>query len=625
MVAFIHKRLSRKPGIWRVDGIAPLESRNRLGTRTAVLFSEIKEASKGAPYRSSSRTGETLRLSIQSASIREFTIGSLWRDGRRIGGPEGVPDLLFVDLARAQIVTLNEQVKLGEHSIPSVLPERYFEMGLNRAELESTYYLIAPVLDNPLTKWIVIACSELLRFYTGSSSRLLSTALQGRLDTLVDWQRCRREGDLPVVHVKRDLSRQEAAVFARAINSAMAKANLLAPHQHLSTTRHYNSTANANNQRPYVIRASFPYRANTHLQVAGKRINLAASSEPPQWGVFAMELQYCPQTFGSEGAIIESDEPWDGGIVSGKTEGGSNVPRNRPKFDEDDDEEDQPKIDDVPADPRLRRLVTRTFTNQFGGLTGFKLQHRRPRIRQGNGSTGPVIDVVVNTLTSGDGSHGSEGRGNLGVSDFQTRVENVDRDLTLFLELVKHLRKITKARGWKVSTRKLNDALALDGEQIAVFPEKLGKRRTWHLVNDADGTLRPRQVVWAEFALNEDGPYIYLLEMELKPGENGQCTLLMFMQDYSWLEDDVVQNLFKLTAIKNRWPDLHHKWDDPKHKELADLLFQQVHIRRLNHPAIKSTSKKALTPPVAKPKLDPASWAVTLLAEIDEIVAVAAA
>ncbi|KWW35893.1 hypothetical protein AU374_01944 [Cupriavidus metallidurans] len=66
------------------------------------------------PYRRSSLSEATLRLPIHSASLREFKIGSIWQDGKRVAGPERIESLFRIDVSQVRLVTLEQAVKLHD-------------------------------------------------------------------------------------------------------------------------------------------------------------------------------------------------------------------------------------------------------------------------------------------------------------------------------------------------------------------------------------------------------------------------------------------------------------------------------------------------------------------------------
>lgn len=612
MARFSHKRLARRPGLWRVDGIGLIEPHGKLGTRTTIHFSGLSEDGVTQPYWKSSLNGLTFALRVHSASLREFKVGSLWRDGKRVAGPPGIRDTFEIDPSRARVLSLDERAKLGDQWVPTVLPSSYFHMGENRARLQSSLYVLVPVLNDVKTSWLVAPASEILRFYFGVSARLLSGSLQGNLGRYVDWNRSRVEDGRPVVHVKQRVNKREASVIARAVYSSAWRTALMSSHQHLAMSQANNVRIDESRRLPLTIKSGFPFVSPTRLSVAGKRMPMATNGANTQWGVLAMEILDCSHAYGFSSLVLESDDPFGDENVGGEGNEGAQPPRHTPLL-EDEDEFD---LDDVQADQRLGRLIVHSYTNQFSALISLEIEHRRPVSNRRAHRAGPEIDVPVGEFTLGDGTYAADAHGNLGISDFDNHVAQVDRDLSLFIEMLGHLRQSVRRRGWKIATRRLNDGLFQDGESIAVFPDKLGKRRSWHKIVDASGNTRTRQVVWAEIAINDENEFAYLMEMELKHGESGQCTILLHLSDFSRLEDRQFSELLVLTAVQNRWPDHHNKWPSEEYQRRANAMFAKVKMHRIHHPKRTDDERKT---GAKNAKLNPVLWSAVLVDRMDEL------
>lgn len=603
-----YARLKRHDGIWRVDGIGQIQAKSGLGARAIVYFSGVKGTGLDKPYWKDSLSGETLPLPVHTASLIDFKVGSLWREGKRISEPPEQQSIFSIDVSQTRLVTLGEAVNLNGHWVKTVVPDSNFSLGANRLPLAPTIYALVPVLGDYMTQWLVTPASELLRFYAGISGRLLSATLQGRLENFLDWDKSRMEGGRPILHVNQRLSRLEAHVLARAIASEPAKVALLNPHQHLASTQ-ANNALSTDAKRPLVIKAGFPFTDATSLKVAGKRMPLTSGNKK-EWAVFAMEIIHCfhPPIFSRP--IQESDIAFEGRGSGEEANAGDVPPNHNPTSNED---KDQSELSEEPADQRLRRLVVRTYTNPFSAFEGLTFEYRRPPAKLGNKRSGMQIDVPVNAVTPEDGSNAKDAHGNLGISDFQHQVSHVDRDLSLFIQMLQHLRLATTERGWKLITRARGDSRLLQHKElITFFPEKIDKRHTWHMVVNPSGHTRPRQVVWVELALGVQRPYAYLLEMELKPGESGQCTILVHSHDFSKLEEKTFTELLVLTAVQNRWPDHDNKWRKSKHQKRAKILFEQICVHRINHPSAPKTEAGI------KMQLSPKSWSKGLLEKIDE-------
>lgn len=619
MPLFPHKRLARHPGILRVDGVGPIRDKGGwLGLRAVVHFSRITERGMRDPYHKSASTEKSLKLSVHSASLHHFRVGTLWLNGKRIFGCQPLRNTFRVDTGRMRLVALDEAITLNGISAPTIIPNNYLDVGeTNRSDLARTLYGVVPVLGDARTQWLVVPATELVRFYIGVSSRFMSGVLTGRLDNYIDWDASRVEDGIPIVSIHQRLSRKEAMVLARAVASRQAKRALLGVHQNLATVHANNSIAKNQDQRPLLIKGFFPFNDTTELQVAGKPMLLGREGGREQWAVFTMELLTCSHSPDFDRFVLEGGDPVVIRTPADPAGGGRRPPIHDPTF---VDEEDNNEVDDIPADKRLRRLTVRTYTDQFLGFTRVQVEHRRPSSERPEGEPPSHVDVEVNSLTTGDGSGSEEAKGNLGVSEVQSKVEHVDDRLALFLEMVQHLRATAKSKGWEVATRKLDDGLPRLGEWIALFPTNLGKRRSWHLIEDSKGIRRPRQVAWVEISRKDRSECFSLLEMELKPQETStQSTILMFANDFTSINEELFRKWLLLTAIKNRWPAAHYTWADSSHARDAQDFFSKVATFRIQHPDRPRAQTQDGTLGDQLP-VSPDAWSERLTEEISKII-----
>lgn len=613
MATFFYARLARHPGIWRVDGIGPIRSNGRLGIRTTVYFSGLSESGLSYPYKKTSLNGTSLALPIHVASLCEFKVGTVWREGKRVLGPEPISTWYQVDVSRVRLVSLEEAITINGHQIPTVLPDLYFCLGSNRTQLAQTLFAIVPVLADRMTHWLIVPASELLRFYVGVSSPLLSDTLQGRLDNYISWNKSQLQERAVTLHVKKRLTRKEAVVLGRAVESEYAKTALFGVHQHLASVQANNVLLNGDRKRQLIIKTNFPFTDSTQLFVAGKRMPLTSSDGKEEWAVFAMEILTCSHPYNFSILHINSEELLNctGQTVAG--DGGTQRSHHTPAFDK---EQDELELTDEPADKRLTPLVIRNHSNQFSALSEIKIEYHVLAIGQVGSKNGKNTSVPVEAWTHNDGSYSQDAQGIQGVSEQQHHVEQINRDLTLFLSMLQFLRVKVQTQDWRIITRNNKGGLSQNGELIAVFPKKIGKRRTWHRIPiEPEGSTRPRQVVWAEIILGCDERYFYLLEMELKSGENGQCTILLYLNNFSRLDDKTFTELLVLTAIQNRWPDQHNRWREDEHQCRAKALLKKIIMHRLNHPPvpkIKQFDKE-------KTQLNPKLWSNILFEKIIEL------
>ena len=641
-----YARLARHPGLSRVDGIGPIQPSEPLGSRVTVFFSGLNENGIQNPYARASLNTETLRLPVHSASLLDFSVGSVWRDGKRVlpGGTRRPEPRFHIDTSQTRLVRLDEEVALRDQIASTVVPDSHFNLGDNRSHLASTLYAISPVLNDCGVQWLVVPASELFRFYNGASARFLSAAFQGRLHEYVDLSLRRIEEGCPVLYERQPLSRTEAIVVARAIVNPTAQESLHGPHKNFALIQANNKPASADAQRPLIIKTCFPFQGGTELLVEGKRMPLVNADGKAQWAIFAMQIHDCSHPPGFQGLTIERAGSVGGPDQHGNATPGARPPHHFPVIPDDDGNDEE---GDAPADQRLRRLAALNYSTQFRRFRGIKINYVRSEHGQRAGRSGGLhIGIPVQAFTAGEGSSANEAQGNLGISDFRSQVFEVDRDLEHFLRMLEQLRLATKHRGWKIVTRQINDSVTHGTDKLASFPENIGRRFTWHRVMDSIGEARTRQVVWTEVVFSDEAHYFYLAEMEMRPGETARkCTLFFYRQDFSRFADDDFVKLLKLTAVHYRWPRADDEWKKTFHRKWAGELFAAIAAVPIKHPSIKKKKKgnaeeksreenggvnsgqgQEFAPKKDQPKetVDPKEWSEKLLVKLDELLSAAA-
>ncbi|AOZ50413.1 hypothetical protein BKX93_10685 [Chromobacterium vaccinii] len=541
--------------------------------------------------------------------MEEFKVGTLWRDGRCISRPKiGSPKTFRIDASQAREVALEEVVDVGGASIDTVLPDVYFNLTNTRQALATSRYVMVPTIEDRGPQWLLIPSIELIRFYFGISSRFLAATLSGRLGDYIDWSRSKMDGVWPVLQVKEDISRSEAAVLARAIASDPFRAALLGVRQRLTATYTNNQTLPLDQQSPLDIQASFPLRGETTLRVWGKRVLLSSGERKEQWAKFVMEIEHCSRPLEFANLLWKSDKPWEAKVV----EGGEPVRIRPPHFHPllpDDGEEDELLVDDVPADGRLARLAVLKYGSRFAGFDTVKFHHERPQVPAIASEPGADIGVPVDALTQNEGQNGQDAQGNLGLSEFLSDDGRVDRDLSLFLAALAALKTRTRARGWDIATRPGRESTRSGEDWVTYFPEPMGSRKTWHLIGAPGTEQRRRQLVCAEIKVSADGPYFYLLEMELKPTEQpSQCTLLVHTPDFQWMDEATLLALLQLTVSRGRWPNPGSKWKKEADFLRAQALFMKIYVHGLRHPDSS-----------VEDNLKPGPWSGSMLGQIDGV------
>lgn len=583
----IYSRLAQHVGIWRVDGIGTLTSNRRLGARAVVHFSGLTDAGLTDPYTSSSLNGNVLELPIHSASVCLFTVGSVWMGGKRVSIKNSEEELT-IDLVKQKATPLNYRVNPEETGwIATILPESSFALGANRKALAPTSYVHAPVINNHKIQRLIVPASELLRFYAGITSPLLSHILQGQLSKYIDLDKSHIQGDCVTLHAKRNISKGEAFVLARMVASSRMKSELLDVHKKISSTNINNSVLSASERAPLLIKMSFPFDDQTTLKVSGKKIKISEPNKTPEvWAFFAMKIHSCSHPIGFSKIVINGVN-YATPRKSDRT-GFAHMPQFNPL--KSDAKTNDFILDDYPADQRLKRQVIQHHEDLFPELDAVNIMYVTPSETSLVNSKQIPSSIPVTGHTMEDGSSSKDAEGKVGTDLCSIKSPDVSRDLSLFIDMLNSLRKNTKALEWSISTRSLNSGFVKDGEHIALFPSEAGRCRSWHKIELSDGDKRPRQVIVTEISVRNGSIYFYLLEMELKPTEPGQCTILLHDKFLSKIEDDTFNKILSLTSIQNSWLSPKHAWNRSDNRDTAKDIFSKFELYRIPHPKVYKTS-----------------------------------
>ncbi len=217
MAQFISKRLRKLPGIWRMDGVAEVTNRGHSGNSCYVHFSQIYESKIKSPYEWDARTPNSATLSCHIATLSEYRVGTIWKDGKLYSNPPQVDGSYTLDIRNCRYVKLWDTVDLSKLTVKSFLDESQMHYGPLREHLSRTYYAIVPVLNNVRIGWVIIPASELLRFYFGPSSRVLASTVKGSLSDYISFDPSLSylAGHEVVLRNRNRLTRLEAIMFGR--------------------------------------------------------------------------------------------------------------------------------------------------------------------------------------------------------------------------------------------------------------------------------------------------------------------------------------------------------------------------------------------------------------------------
>ncbi|HSC69037.1 MAG TPA: hypothetical protein VLC79_15195 [Cellvibrio sp.] len=573
MARFICGRLKKRPGIWRVDGIGTIRPSHQLGSRLTYLFSEIKPEFIDNPYQIKAPTGNVYQMPGHAGWLRLFTPGTLWQEGKKTISPPTLELAITID-TRSCVYKLPNQVNPDFAPFATLLPETHLNYGDNLAHLNQTLFALIPIpkSNDIRIDWLIIPTAELFRYYVGASSRLLASALTGTTSKLIENARL-ENGEVIIEDKTGTLTRFEACLYGRTLVSAEARETFYGPHKHLVLNR----LPNVNTPQPLYINSHFPFQGITTLHLTGKKIRLRNTrTNEDEWAIYVNQIRNCSHPLGFNRLTVNCNGAPHSGAGGGV--GGGHAPR-PPKT----DIEDPAVINDDPADPNLGRLIVRNPTSFFDQINRIHFQRQyRGRDYVNGRPYRSNTEVTGHTFEDGKGGAGS---GNQGVDDVDVPAKPLARDMTLFLEMLKHLRIKSKKLGWNITTLGYANNEHIDGETVTSFPD-MEKRLSWYKIfldeNDSEG--RPRKVVWTQ--IKTPKKFIYLIEMELRPDERGRSSLAITSRDVSENPPEFTKQefggLLKLTAAHNGWPPSNKDWKH-KHAKIAKHLFGSFFFERLTH------------------------------------------
>lgn len=609
MDSFTCDPLKAFPELLRLDGIAPIKENGQLGAKVEICFSKLNDNGLKDPYSESSLDG-TCSVTVSTRWLHILTVGSIWQQGKRVYTPHVFDTPFLIDANQARTVSLKESIKLNNSWINTAIPIKGISSGKNSIELFSTLYVVVPVINDPKTHWLVVPSSELLRFYTAASSRIIAKSLKGLLGDYVNWDRSRLIEKKVILHGRENLSIAERAIFARAVADPRFKAALFMPHQYIAKVKANNSVLPSSRRGPLTIKAEFPFNDKSMLLVAGVRMKLAENDDKSH-AVFAMEIIQCNHSLGFSSIEFHSS-------IAQLGQGSStpNEDNHKPRISPAENDEDDDELLDTPADSRLHRQTVRVTTNPFPELLNIDFSTVRPRVNDNN-QPGPVIQVDIDGRTMAEGKNGEEHYNVLGVNSSTHLANQTNHALVYFLDMLHHLRKQTTKRGWTIMTRRLSSFIVHKKDVITFFPHRIAKRHSWHKIVEPDGSTRTRQVVWTEVTSGNKDKYFYLLELESK-SDDKHCTLLLHNKDFSLLSDRDFNLFLKLTAIRNRWLHGNNQWKTEKIKIVADRLLSKLKLHAIDHPKTnKQKAEQQSTEYINSSNASASLWSEFLQGEID--------
>ncbi|MCI3943198.1 hypothetical protein K0038_00186 [Pseudomonas syringae] len=569
--------LRKLNGFWRVDGISEVDLGEK-GLKIGFVLSRLRD-DYSDPNDATARLDMPPELLVLNPRwINDLTLGSVWKNGTCVSKPGWLGRSLRVDTTQAKKLPFSRSTQInGKWTVKGIaaadfLPKKDYQ------HLFATYYSLVPVSGDEKFKWMVIPHSELFRFYSAVSSRVCNRVLRGELSELVDLSA--PSGVEPVTIFERTkLKETEAKFFGRIRASKSFEDEIFQINKRIILINMKNRRTGA--MAALSLEANFPFAGQTNLSVSGVPMLLA--DEP---AIFVMQIHHCTYPLGFSSLVVKSaGDSTSGGRSdeSGKGYIAFNVPGHDP-----DDADDE--IADTPADADLKRVEISQVSSLFPQDAEISIEYQRSWKHTTNTASYVSEEVDIDGLTFGDGDYRASSQNMAGVDDFKEEPPP-SRQLKDFFEMLHHFERRVNKRNWLISSRAINGLIPIGLDEpessahfITALPMLANKKRRWHIILDG-ASLRTRQLACIEVQSACANRYFYILEVELKDNEPGQCTLLVRRRDFKKISLDDFTSLLKLTCYKNRWPDFETDiWEKSKQRVLAEK-FSSVHVsRKLHHP-----------------------------------------
>jgi hypothetical protein len=597
-------RLKKKQGIWRVDGIGKILPTKKLGSRLLVHFSQINSKYIEDSAATKASTGETYSLQVSPAWLRLFTPGSLWEEGTKIAHPKTINAPITIDTNHCIYGSASNQLI----SLETLLPKSHINFGDNYDDLANAEFALVP--KNQSTPWLIIPTAELFRYYFGSSTRLISKAFSGSIDKIIGAKSGLSDGELTIYDIPGDLTKLEAGQFGRTYTSSDASEAFYGTHKQIAL-----AYATSSNKDTLYIKSRFPFKGQTTLHVAGKKIPLTnRNTLKKEWAIFVMQIKNCSYPVG-----IHSIHFIRAAVINKRGTGNTATKRFIP-IPSKTDLAWPTEINDQPADPSLGRILNYNPIPSFEPFNNIEIRQTFVPKDQFDGVP-RKISTPITGHTFNDGNSDAKGSGNLGIDEVDVTISDIDQDIQTFLVMLQHLRSKT-INQWEIKTLPFSEKdIKLNNEYVIFLPSPGNKYSWYQIISDTkNSSERPRTAVWTQIKTKEK--YIYLVEMELRGDETGRSTLVIKEKNPRTDEPQLTKQIFKelliLAGVKHGWPSPYDRWKHKKHSKMANSFFENFYIDQIQFPessCFYQPNEENYDNTNPK-KIDPEKWAFCIQSEI---------
>ncbi|MDE1981592.1 MAG: hypothetical protein KGI81_04570 [Betaproteobacteria bacterium] len=244
--------------IWRLDWLGDISFRRHIRFRTPLIRVSLSPWQDDFPYQKQTQ----IQVELPIGTLPVLGIGTLWHQGRNISDPP-YDEAIFNVLSKkgqTRLIKSGIATEKGEFVIP--FDSHHFH------SLHTHSWCLAIKTEERAT--LIIPCQEIIRFYFGSSSGLLTRLARGPFDPTKFWQSTNIDHQSGHVHIDlaQGISGRSASDIARiAFDPHALRCAKLIPASLIASPE--------NKRYP---QAHLPFSGTSTLKVKGMRIGRPADN-----------------------------------------------------------------------------------------------------------------------------------------------------------------------------------------------------------------------------------------------------------------------------------------------------------------------------------------------------------